>query len=209
MKKGAFTITELIFVIVIIGILSVVAIPKFSDIKNRAKISNELSTASAIQTNLQNIHGEWTLNEEDFDWDGDGVVDDIEHQFSKSGFPIDLSKNSDPFGKIFNSKKSNFTKRQGPITKNNITYIIYTSIASDPTLGVEAKKIDNPFKPDKNDFWIYIVDTNVSNGCTISSDYTKTYKVSAGNFLLVDVNGTLPINLSSLDLGINFIAKCF
>jgi len=46
MSHKAFTLIELIFVIVIIGILSVVAIPKFRHLTAHAKTSAELATMS-------------------------------------------------------------------------------------------------------------------------------------------------------------------
>lgn len=62
----AFTLIELIFVIVIIGVLSAVAIPQFSKLTDNAKISAELSTASAVQTALEACHGEWIISDCDF-----------------------------------------------------------------------------------------------------------------------------------------------
>jgi len=61
--KKAFTLVELIFVIVIIGVLSAVAIPQFSKLTDNAKISAELSTASSIQTAIEACHGEWIISD--------------------------------------------------------------------------------------------------------------------------------------------------
>ncbi len=49
MRKG-FTLIELIFVIVVIGILSVVAIPKFTNLKQNAEVSNLVKAYTTLVT---------------------------------------------------------------------------------------------------------------------------------------------------------------
>jgi len=44
--KKAFTLIELIFAIVIIGVLAAVAVPQFSGLSDNSKIASELSTAA-------------------------------------------------------------------------------------------------------------------------------------------------------------------
>ncbi|MEA3522022.1 MAG: type II secretion system protein [Campylobacterota bacterium] len=89
--KRAFSLIELIFAIVIIGVLASVAIPKFSGLSDNAKISAELSTAASIQVALDACHGEWIINEGTFtcgasiastDLNSDGYPDSL-------GAPLD------------------------------------------------------------------------------------------------------------------------
>ena len=56
-KRSAFTMIELIFVIVILGILSAVAIPKLAATRNDAKVTKEIISASIA---LENLGAEFT-----------------------------------------------------------------------------------------------------------------------------------------------------
>ena len=212
MTKKAFTMVELIFVIVIIGILSALAIPKFTGVKDQAVRATELSTASAVATALESIHSAWSMSEDDFDWDNDGLDDDITTELSLQGYPKELSKNSDPLGALLkSSSKSGFVKRK-VFTGNNVAYILYTGKASDPGRGIKfptgLASRDIEGKPDKNDFWLYVYEANATNGCQVSSDRSGTKKIISGDFMLIDINNTAPVTFSSDDLGINFTVSC-
>ena len=58
-SKNAFTMIELIFVIVILGILAAVAIPKLSATRDDAKVSAEMTSGAQA---LQNLAAEFTAN---------------------------------------------------------------------------------------------------------------------------------------------------
>jgi len=202
---------ELIFVIVIIGTLAAMAVPKFTGVKDQAVKATELSTASAIATALESIHSAWSISDDDFDWDNDGVDDDISSELSSQGYPWDMTRNSDPFGGLLKSStKSNFKAQTTLLSQSKMRYRLYTAKATDPARGVKfptnVTSKDVAGKPDKNDFWLYAPEVNSS--CTVSSDRFGAKKVISGDFMLMDVNGTLPVNFSDNALGIGFTVTC-
>ena len=66
--RKAFTLVELIFILVIIGILAGVAIPKFTNLSSNTKISAELATASTIESAIEDVHSQWIMSEGEFEW---------------------------------------------------------------------------------------------------------------------------------------------
>ena len=61
--KRAFTLIELIFVIVIIGLLASMALPKFTQTKASASASSAKSVVSSVRTAIETKHGEWIIND--------------------------------------------------------------------------------------------------------------------------------------------------
>jgi prepilin-type N-terminal cleavage/methylation domain-containing protein len=211
MKRNAFTMVELIFVIVIIGIISSMAIPKFNGVKDQANRSTELSTAASISAVLESIHGTWSISDGDFDWNNDGVNDDIKTELADSGYPKNLERNGDDIGALTkSSSKSGFTKQVLGVMNDdaNSLYSIFTAKASNPLTGVKFASKDIEGKPDKNDFWLYMIDTNSTNKCYIDSSLSQKKQIISGDFMLIDVNGTLKTDFLSADLGISFKIDC-
>jgi len=75
MKKEAFTLIELIFVIVIVGILATVALPKYQELTENSKISVLNSMVSTVRT----IGASSALNY--FDLNGNSVSDSQLNEF--------------------------------------------------------------------------------------------------------------------------------
>jgi len=57
MKKNGFTLIELVMVIIILGILAAVAIPKFFDLQNQAKIAAEKGVVGNVRAAIHTYYG--------------------------------------------------------------------------------------------------------------------------------------------------------
>ena len=142
--RSAYTLVELIFVIVIIGILSAVAIPKFANLVDNSKSTSELATASSVQSALDAIHSEWISNTCDFDW-GNGQ-NTATNALNVTGYPDNLGEdNTKPLNYILKNTENGDWSRDsngyyfGPATKN--------------ARSTKDRNIDH--KPEGNDHWEY------------------------------------------------------
>jgi general secretion pathway protein G len=93
--QRAFTLIEIIFVLVIIGLLASLAIPKFTNLTTNAKNSALKSTLTSVQASIDNIHSQWIVND-DFHWIGADGKNHDENFSNKTGYPLrlDNGKNS-------------------------------------------------------------------------------------------------------------------
>jgi len=95
--KKAFTLIELIFVIVIIGVLASFAIPKFRNLTTHAKSSGIKSVITSVQSSIDNIHGKWIVND-NYKWIGADGKDHSGDFDNSTGYPLKLDDNN---GKLF------------------------------------------------------------------------------------------------------------
>jgi len=86
--KKAFTLIELIFIIIIIGLLAAVSIPKFKNLTKHAKNASIKTVVNSIKDEVENIHAKWLINE-DFVWDVDG---DGKSDLNENGYPTKLDE---------------------------------------------------------------------------------------------------------------------
>ena len=146
MTKKAFTLIELIFVMVVVGILAAVALPKFRGLSSNSKITSEMATASTIQSALEDIHSDWIVSEGDFVWGNGKNQNDLN---ASSGYPKQLGDCNPAFNWIL--KNSSAVDAKWSCTKSGSKFL-YRGPASDSAKGVAE---NGAGKPDKNDCWVY------------------------------------------------------
>jgi len=75
MKSNAFTLIELVVVIVILGILAAIAIPKYIDITERAKLAADRSQLGALRSSTHLLYAQNILtNGSSTNWPSVGQV---------------------------------------------------------------------------------------------------------------------------------------
>jgi len=187
MKRSAFTMVELIFVIVIVGILASISIPKLSGVSDNAKKAAEIATFSAVATAIETVHGEWSINEGDFKW---GLLNQPSSTLDpRSGYPFDLNTSTKVFGKVLKGDTKEYKTQPKPVGFDTADYNItlFTGPATDAKNGVKLPKIDVTTKPDKNDYWVYVHSISTDANCTIG-----TKVLYAGDFVLIDDSTNTP-----------------
>jgi prepilin-type N-terminal cleavage/methylation domain-containing protein len=96
--KG-FTLIELISVIVILGVLSAFALPKFANLSDQAQISVTKAVQSSFYTAAKQLHLQWAIEAEP----SIVVIDGINVLMSATGYPDRSAANSAGCAVIWNS----------------------------------------------------------------------------------------------------------
>lgn len=135
--RPAFTLIELIFVIVIIGVLASFAIPKFTGLSGNAKISAELSTAASVQVALDACHGEWIINEGDFTCGASIASGDL----NSDGYPVSLGTATSPLNAILKNAPTDWS-----LSGSNYT---------GPASGANGASTCKSGKPCIGRYWVY------------------------------------------------------
>jgi type IV pilus assembly protein PilA len=184
--KKAFTLIELLFIIVIIGVLSSFALPRFRGMSDNARISAEIATMSSVVTALEAVNGEWSINEGAFTWGTTNTRTNA--NLSNSGYPNNLDSATQPLGEIIRINSRDYTNQ---FTSPN-GFSIYTGPASDPVDGVSSAN-ERENRPDQNDYWIYAFNTPVA-GCNVNTGTpaARARRIYPGDFVLIDVGGINP-----------------
>ncbi len=97
MFRSAFSMIELVFVIVILGIMAAVAVPKFASIQDEALISNEKQTITVARQGIATLYGKRLVRGSEFNitlTDDTGAEYSSKVYFSSKYYPVTLDVKS-------------------------------------------------------------------------------------------------------------------
>ena len=135
-SSGAFSVIELIFVIVVLGILSAFALPRFADAKEHADIAKGRSDIVAIRTGIINERQSRVIRG-DFSWIKNGVE---EGQMDNKGL----------FGAIFTHPITN-SNSAGNWSATAGSGVYYYKVSDKTSLRFDYKEDSGRFECDTKD----------------------------------------------------------
>jgi hypothetical protein len=132
---------ELVFVIVILGIMAAVAVPKFASIQDDALISNEKTTISVARQGVATLYGKRLVRGSDFNItlsDDTGAEYNATVNFSLAYYPISLDVE-----KVGGSTDNNFTEATTRGDKRALALVVEPESLADWNRDEQKLPTDN------------------------------------------------------------------
>ncbi len=211
-QRNAFTIVELIFLIVIFGILASIDLLKFEGKSDKNTANLEMETMNSLNGIIADtikvylhVHGNTNIS-----WHNTTMMGTTRDARASGGIYYTINSQKKVFSSILDNHEKfriiHFASSNGTdmvtmgTTASPATHdvLFITGDASDATHGMTAITNDILGEPDKNDIWVFnpnSFDINVSDdpinigiGRVIGSE-GKYVMVPAQSIKLIDVNG--------------------
>ena len=197
MKRSGFTMVELIFVIIVIGILAAMAIPKFGEIRDRAKVNAEYASLSGLDGT---ITAEIEFRREDSNGDDINVTwhgtDYTTYSTINSNKKV-LSKIIKKGDKLKIVRYLDLNKTGGTTADGDTAYdvILIEGQASNNATGVH-KTGDTAGRPDRNDVWVFNTSPVSITVNTYDGSNDDNYTVASGEIKLIDIDADTTSNIN-------------
>ena len=130
MRRSGFTLIELIFVIVIIGVLSAVAVPKFKSLKTNAEAAGVIKTSVDAINSIPSTY----VNMKDLE-DDNTTAGDLQKLLKVSGKGWKYAGTAGD-----NNQTYTYTDPAGSSTANDVSVITFNPKDRNATLQIDCNK---------------------------------------------------------------------